>query len=65
MSAQDLVGLIEEMIEIKVRQHATAEAKHQYPGNRELARVVHETSAADRERLRNVRQMLVQVLEGA
>ena len=65
MSAQDLVGLIEEMIEIKVRQHAAADSRHLHPANRELARVVYETTAADRERLRNIRQMLVHVLEGA
>ena len=65
MSAQDLVGLIEEMIEIKVRQHAALDAKHLHPANRDLARVVYETNAADRERLRNVKQLLVQVLESA
>ena len=64
MSAQDMVGLIEEMIEIKVRQHASSDAKHQHPANRELARLVYETNAADRERLKNIRLMLVQVLEG-
>jgi len=64
MSAQDMVGLIEEMIEIKVRQHAAAEAKNLRPANRELARVIFETSVADRERLKNVKQLLVQVLEG-
>jgi hypothetical protein len=65
MSAQDLVGLIEEMIEIKVRQHAAAEARHHYPANHQLARVVQQSNSADRERLRNVRSILVQVLEGA
>ncbi len=65
MSAQDLVGLIEEMIEIKVRQHAAVESKQLHSANRELARVFHHTNAVDRERLNNVRQLLVQVLEGA
>lgn len=65
MSAEDLVALIEEMIEIKVRQHAAAESKNLHSANRELARVIHQTNAADRERLKSVRQYLVQVLEGA
>jgi hypothetical protein len=65
MSAQDLVGLIEEMIEIKVRQHAAVESRHHYPANHQLARVVQQSTSADRQRLNNVRQMLVQVLEGA
>ena len=60
-----MVQLIEEMIEIKVRQHAAADAKNQHPANRELARVVYESNAADRDRLKMVRQMLIQVLEGA
>ncbi len=65
MSAKDMVQLIEEMIEIKVRQHAASDAKNQHPANRELARVVYESNAADRDRLKMVRQMLIQVLEGA
>lgn len=60
-----MVGLIEEMIEIKVRQHAAADAKTLHPGNRELARVIYQTNVADRDRLKHVKQLLVQVLEGA
>ncbi len=64
MSAQDMIGLIEEMIEIKVRQHAASDAKNLHPANRELARVIYQTSVADRDRLKQVRQSLVQILEG-
>ena len=65
MSANDMIGLIEEMIEIKVRQHAATEAQHLHPANRELARLIYQTSVADRERIKVVRHLLVQVLEGA
>ncbi len=64
MSAQDMVKLIEELIEIKVRQNAIATAKNMGLVNKELARVMYEASAADRDRLHSVRQLLVQVLEG-
>ena len=59
-----MIGLIEEMIEIKVRQHAAAEAKNAHPANRELARAIYASNAADHERLKLVRQSLVQMLEG-
>jgi hypothetical protein len=64
MSAQDMVKLIEELIEIKVRQNAIATAKNLGLVNKELGRVMYEANAADRDRLQSVRQLLVQVLEG-
>ncbi len=65
MTAEDMVELIEEMIEIKVRQQATATAKNLGMINRNLAKVVFETGVADRERMNAIKQALVQLLEGS
>lgn len=67
MTATDMVELIEEMIEIKVRQHAAQDAKTQNlkTANRELARAIYQATYADRERLQSVKQALVQILESA
>lgn len=64
MSAQDMVKLIEEIVEIKVRQNAIATAKNLGLVNKDLGRVMYEANAADRDRLQAVRQMLVQALGG-
>jgi hypothetical protein len=64
MSAQDMVKLIEELVEIKVRQNAITTAKNLGLVNKELGRVMYEASAADRDRIQAVRQLLVQVLSG-
>jgi hypothetical protein len=65
MTALDMVELIEQMIEIKIRQHAAAESKNLRTNNRELARVIFESTSSDRERLKTVKEQLVHVLEGA
>ena len=65
MTAEDMVQLIEEMIEIKVRQQATATAKNLGMINRNMARVVFESGVADRERMKSIKQALVQLLEGS
>ena len=60
-SNQVLVGLAT-IAEARVK---TAEAGYDVlPANRELARVIYASNAADRDRLKHVRQLLVQVLEG-
>ena len=67
MTANDMVELIEEMIEIKVRQHAVQDSKNQNlkTVNRELARALYQATSQDRERLHSVKQALVQILESA
>jgi hypothetical protein len=64
MSAQDLVELIEELVEIKVRQHAATLTKGSGHASRELARVIFETNVADRDRLKSIKQTLAQTFEG-
>jgi hypothetical protein len=65
MSAQEMVDLIEEMVEIKIRQQTTAAAKNGGRVTRELARVIFDANLADRERIRDIKQQLVQLLETA
>lgn len=58
-----MVELIEEMVEIKVRQYASASSKNPHMVNRDLARVMFEANAADRGRMNEIKQALVQILE--
>ena len=65
MTANDLVELIEEMIDIKLRQHAAQDTKNLKTGNHELARAFFQAKSEDRQRLQSVKQALVQILESA
>jgi hypothetical protein len=64
MTGQEMIGLIEELVEIKVRHHAAMSAKAPNNGNRELARAVAMMNVADRDRLNYIRKALVQALDG-
>ena len=64
MSAQELVKLIEELVEIKVRHHAAMSAKTSTNGNRELARAIAQMNVTDRDRLHHIRSLLVHALDG-
>jgi hypothetical protein len=64
MQADTLIKLIEELIEIKIRQHAATTAGTTPGLNPELARVIALTKVADRERIIQVRSELIQFLEG-
>jgi len=63
MTAEGMIKLIEEMIDLKIRQHASATvpANKTTPG---LAKMVGEMHAADHRRLQQVKTELVKMLEG-
>jgi hypothetical protein len=60
MTAQMLVGLLEEMVDLKVRQHLEKSLK--LPP--ELQRLMREQRETDRRRLDCVRAELIHTLEG-
>lgn len=63
MHAEVLIRLIEEMIDIKIRQHAgstSATTAHLTP---ELARVLAHTKMADKDRLIRIRSELLALME--
>lgn len=63
MTAEDMIKLIEEMIDLKIRQHAstTIPATKTTPG---LAKMVVEMHAADHRRLQQVKTELLKMLAG-
>jgi hypothetical protein len=60
MSAEEFVNLIEEMVDIKVQQHAEI---HLY-GKPELARLLAQKRHANHHRLEIIKQELARVLTG-
>ncbi len=58
MNAEILVGLIEEMIDLKVQQHAETHMK----SNPEVARILLEKRETDRRRLEQLRAEMARVL---
>ena len=60
MNAETVVKLIEDLVDLKLQQHAQANIKP----NAEIARLLEEKRAADRRRLEQVRAELVRVLNG-
>jgi hypothetical protein len=60
MTAQMLVGLLEEMVDLKVRHHSETGLK--LPP--ELKRVIQDQRESDRRRLEAVRTQLIKILEG-
>jgi hypothetical protein len=60
MNAESLVKLIEEMIDLKVQQHAQATLKPSV----EIARLLEEKRLTDRRRLEQIRAELVRLLNG-
>jgi hypothetical protein len=61
MSAEEFVGLIEEMIELKIQQETEA---HMKP-TPEIARVLAAKRETDRRRLDQIRAELVRILAGS
>ena len=60
MNAEPLVKLIEEMIDLKLQQHAQASLKL----NPEIARFLEEKRVTDRRRLEQIRAELARLLGG-
>jgi len=58
MNAEPLVKLIEEMIDLKLQQHAQANLK----ASAELTRILEEKRFTDRRRLEQIRAELVRLL---
>ena len=66
MPAEDLVKLIEEMIDLKIRQHSAATAATSNGNGKpapNLARVIVETKFADRQRLEQIKDELARMIE--
>jgi len=60
MSAEIFVKLIEEIVDIKVQQHAEVHLH----GKPELARLLEEKRSSDRRRLEMIKHELVRLLTG-
>jgi len=60
MNAESLVKLIEEMIDLKLQQHAQANLK----ASPEIIRILEEKRITDRRRLEQIRAELVRLLSG-
>ena len=60
MNAEAMVKLIEEMIDLKVQQHAQLNIK----ANPEVARILEEKRLTDRRRLEQVKVELIQAFSG-
>ena len=60
MNAESLVKLIEEMIDLKLQQHARANLK----ASPEIIRILEEKRVTDRRRLEQIRAELVRLLSG-
>jgi len=60
MNAETFINLIEEMVDLKVQQEASAHLKL----NPEVARLLAQKRETDRRRLEQVRAELIRVLEG-
>jgi hypothetical protein len=59
MTAESLIGMLEEMMDLKIQQYAQTHLKL----TPELAHFLHEKRETDRRRLEQVRRELVRFLE--
>ena len=59
MNAETVVKLIEELVDLKLQQHAQTNLKP----NQEIARLLEEKRATDRRRLEQIRTALAQSLK--
>lgn len=59
MTAESLIGLIEEMMDLKIQQFAESTMRT----TPELARILHEKKATDHRRLEQIRSELVRFLQ--
>ena len=58
MTAETLIGLIEEMMDLKIQQYAESTMKP----TPEIARILHEKRETDRRRMEQIRSELVRSL---
>ncbi len=58
MTAESLIGLIEEMMDLKIQQYAESTMKP----TPEIARILHEKKETDRRRLEQIRAELIRSL---
>ena len=59
MTAESLIGLIEEMVDLKIQQYAESTMKP----TPEIARILHEKKQTDHRRLEQIRAELVRSLQ--
>ena len=59
MTAENLIGLIEEMMDLKIQQHAESNLKP----TPEIARILSEKKETDHHRLQQIRAELVRFLQ--
>jgi len=59
MTAESLIGLIEEMMDLKIQQHAESTMK----ATPEITRILHEKRETDHRRLDQIRAELVRFLQ--
>jgi hypothetical protein len=59
MTAENFIGLFEEMMDLKIQQYAESNLKP----SPELARILHEKKETDRRRLEQIRAELVRFLQ--
>ncbi len=59
MTAESLIGLIEEMMDLKIQQHAESTMK----ATPEITRMLHEKRETDHRRLDQIRAELVRFLQ--
>jgi hypothetical protein len=59
MTAENLIGLIEEMMDLKIQQYAESNLKP----TPEITRILHEKKETDRRRLEQIRLELVRFLQ--
>jgi hypothetical protein len=64
MQSETLIRLIEEMIELKIRQHAAASAASTR-SDPHLARIISQTHAADHRRLEQIKGEIAKVLSAS
>ena len=58
MTAESLIGLIEEMVDLKIQQYAESTMKH----TPEITRILHDKRETDHRRLDQIRAELVRFL---
>jgi hypothetical protein len=58
MTAETLIGLLEEMVDLKIQQYAESTMKP----TPEIARILHEKKETDRRRLEQIRSELIRSL---
>ena len=59
MTAENLIGLIEEMFDLKIQHYAESSMKP----NAEIARILHEKRETDHRRLEQIKAALVRYLQ--